>query len=69
MQWVRVRDKFPPEDKKVLGLWAQGTNGAEIITVSWNPQNGWYNESLTIEQIYVITYWHPLIEVPTNWWE
>lgn len=68
MDWIRVKDRLPEEDKKVLSIWAGGTNGVEMITVCWNKQRGWYNDDLSIKNSYIITYWSDIPMYPNEFW-
>jgi len=68
MKWIKVKDHFPEERKKVLGIYAAGVSGAEIISVLWSKEWGWTSEFNTKEPL-MITYWSDMPEVPEKFWE
>ena len=69
MNWIRVRDRFPEENVKVLGLEAHGVAGAEIISVEWSKIRGWHSFNFDLPDDCIITCWCEFPEVPEEWWE
>ena len=68
-EWISVKDRLPPENHKVLAIWSYGTNSAEMITVLWNRERGWYNDDLCITNGYFITYWTEVPDHPKEFWK
>ena len=62
-EWIKVRDKFPPEDVAVLALWKGGVTGFCPLLMTWNYEFGW--QTPDFPHIHnTITHWMPLPGVP-----
>ncbi len=69
MDWISVEKQMPPEDVKVLGLHGGGVDGAEIVSLYWSKQRGWYSHAVDLLENLMITYWCEFPYVPEKWWE
>jgi len=68
-EWIKVIDKFPPENTKVLGIYGIGVSGAEILSVMWSKEDGWSARGLNYDKPLTIVYWTQMLDVPEKWWE
>jgi len=68
-EWISVSYKFPPENTKVLGIYAMGVYGAEILSVTWSKEGGWSAHGLGYDKPLTIVYWTQMLDVPEKWWE
>ena len=69
MDWIKVTDEFPEEHIKVLGIYAMGISGAEILSVEWSKEGGWSAQGLNYDKLLVVSYWSKFPSVPEEWWK
>ena len=67
MDWVKVTERFPEEGIKVLGIYAMGINGPEILSVEWSKEGGWDARGLGYDKHLIISYWSRFPVVPEEW--
>ena len=69
MEWIKVSQTFPPENTKVLGIYALGCSGVEMITVEWSRERGWSAIGLNYDKPLVVSYWTHVPILPEEWWK
>jgi len=66
-EWNKVKEQFPPEHVKVLGLFNRGTDNFDLISVHWSREQGWYTGGISINENLGFDYWTHIRSLPEEY--